>query len=40
MAPNMILLAFLPDLTGLPAETAAKPSRLHRQVARYLRRIG
>jgi hypothetical protein len=30
MAPNMILLAFSPDLTGLPAESTAKVSRLHR----------
>jgi hypothetical protein len=30
MAPNMLLLAFDPDITGLTTETAAKSSRLHR----------
>jgi hypothetical protein len=30
MAPNMLLLAFNPDVTGLTTETAAKGSRLHR----------
>jgi len=30
MAPNLALLAFTPDLTGLAAETAAKSSRLQR----------
>lgn len=30
MAPNMLLLAFTPDVTGLTTETAAKGSRLHR----------
>ena len=29
MAPNLALLVFTPDLTGLAAETAAKSSRLH-----------
>jgi hypothetical protein len=30
MAPNMLLLAYNPDITGLTTETAAKSSRLHR----------
>lgn len=30
MAPNMILLTFSPDITGLPADTAATLSPLHR----------
>ena len=30
MAPNLLLLAFAPDITGIPAETVAKSSRLHR----------
>ena len=30
MAPNMLLLAFNPDVTGLTTEAAAKASRLHR----------
>ena len=30
MAPNMLLLAYNPDITGLTTETAAKGSRLHR----------
>jgi hypothetical protein len=30
MAPNMLLLAYNPDITGLTKETAAKGSRLHR----------
>ena len=30
MAPNLLLLAFAPDITGIAAETAAKASRLHR----------
>lgn len=30
MAPNMMLLAFAPDITGLPAEIIAKSSRLLR----------
>jgi len=29
MAPNLALLAFTPDLTGLPAAAAGKSSRLH-----------
>lgn len=30
MAPNMMLLAFATDITGLPADSAPKISRLHR----------
>jgi len=30
MAPNLALLAFTPDLTGLSAAIVGKPSRLHR----------
>jgi hypothetical protein len=30
MAPNLALLAFTPDLAGLPAATVENPSRLHR----------
>jgi hypothetical protein len=30
MAPNLLLLAFTPEITGLTTETAAKASRLHR----------
>jgi len=30
MAPNMLLLAYNSDITGLTTETAAKSSRLHR----------
>jgi hypothetical protein len=30
MAPNLLLLAFTPDITGLTTETAAKATRLHR----------
>jgi hypothetical protein len=30
MAPNLLLLAFTPDVTGLATEAAAKSSRLHR----------
>jgi hypothetical protein len=30
MAPNFLLPAFTPALTGLAAETTAKSSRLHR----------
>ena len=30
MAPNMLLLAYNPDITGLTTQTAAKESRLHR----------
>ncbi len=30
MAPNLLLLAFTPYMTGLVTEHAAKPSRLHR----------
>ena len=29
MAPNLALLAFTPELTGLSAAAAGKPSRLH-----------
>ncbi len=30
MAPNMMLLTFASDITGLTSGSAAKPSRLHR----------
>ena len=30
MAPNMLLLAFSPDVTGLMTEPAPKAGRLHR----------
>ena len=30
MAPNLLLLAFTPDMTGLVTETAAKPLGLRR----------
>ena len=30
MAPNLLLLAYAPDITSIAAETAAKSSRLHR----------
>ena len=30
MAPNLLLLAYAPDIAGIAAETAAKSSRLHR----------